>query len=102
MAGQGTVSNINFLSPLGIATIANASIVAAAGLGTIPDNTLVAFIQAEGGDVKWTDDGTTPTSTVGKRLYDGQELQYSGPLKSLKIISVSGTPQLNVSYYKQY
>jgi hypothetical protein len=49
--------------------------------------------------VAWRDDGTAPTTTVGMRLFSGQELDYSGDLNSIQFIVVAGSPDLNISYY---
>src|SRR5215471_10280162 len=40
-------------------------IVAATGLTPIPGGANCAMIQAEGDQIRWRDDGTNPTSTVG-------------------------------------
>lgn len=57
-----------------------------------------ASIQAEGGDVRWRDDGTDPTSSVGMLLKANAILNYSGDLSAIKFIAV-GSGQLNVSTY---
>lgn len=49
--------------------------------------------------VRWRDDGTDPTTTVGMRILAGQQLQYTGDLAAIKFISESGSPKLNVSVY---
>jgi hypothetical protein len=49
--------------------------------------------------VRWRDDGTAPTSTVGMILSTGQELDYSGDLTMIQFILSTGSPILNVSFY---
>jgi hypothetical protein len=58
-------------------------------------------LQAVGGNVRFTDDGTTnPTATVGQILYDGHPpFKYDGDFTNLKFFAQSGTPVLWVFYY---
>lgn len=84
---------------LGYAQIA--SLATSTALSGIPDNTAVALIQPVGQNVRWTDDGTVPTATVGMLLQDGAILQYSGILKNLKFIQVAASAQLNITYYSK-
>lgn len=99
MAGQGTVSIKSFEEPLGYEQVLNASLAAATVLN-FPAHTKVAYVQAEGGAVRYRDDGTDPAAGVGMLLVDGAVLEYSGKLSDLKFIEENGTPKLNVSYYK--
>lgn len=85
------------LSSLGYEQITSLS--SAAGL-TIPVGTSVALIQAESQNVRWRDDGTNPTSTVGSLLMAGSTLEYdAADFGSLKFIEVAASAKLNVSYY---
>jgi hypothetical protein len=59
---------------------------------------VLALIQAEGNDVRWRDDGTAPTSTVGMLLLDGETLAYDGNLVGIRFIQAASA-KLNVSYY---
>lgn len=58
-----------------------------------------ALIQAETQDVRWRDDGTDPTSSVGMKLSAGAELRYDGDLTQVKFIEVTSGAKLNISYY---
>lgn len=58
-----------------------------------------AFIVAEGNNVRWRDDGTAPTASVGMILIQNNVLSYDGDLNSIKFIQVSAGAKLNVSYY---
>ena len=49
--------------------------------------------------VRWRDDGTDPTTTVGMRLKAGAELDYAGDLAKLRFIAESGSPSLDVAKY---
>lgn len=84
-------------TPLGYQQIANLT---AAGNLTVPGNATFALIQAEAVDVRWRDDGTAPTATVGMLLPSGLPQEFSGDLAALKFITVSSGSILDVSYYK--
>lgn len=59
----------------------------------------LAIIQCTGQNVRWTDDGTTPTSTLGMVLVVGDTLAYDGDMQKLKFIEAASAAVLNVSYY---
>ena len=58
-----------------------------------------ALIIAEGAPVRWRDDSTAPTATVGMPLAVGVPLQYDGDLSKIKFIQQSASAKLNISYY---
>lgn len=58
-----------------------------------------AFIVAEGNSVRWRDDGTAPTASVGMILIQNNVLSYDGDLNSIKFIQTGAGAKLNVSYY---
>jgi hypothetical protein len=82
------------------------SLSASAGL-TIPTVTpeglngkpVFALIVAEGAPVRWRDDNTAPTASVGMPLAIGVPLQYDGDLRKIKFIEQSASAKLNISYY---
>lgn len=76
------------------------SLGSAVGVGTIPTGTVLALIQAETQDVRWRDDGTNPTSTVGMIFKVNEVYVYTGNLSALKLIQAAATAKLNISYYK--
>lgn len=103
MAGQGTVSIHAHNKPKGFVGIAAATINAAAAgipVASIPSNTKIAYIQPEGGDVKWRDDGVAPTAVIGMLLQDGAVMEYTGKLSDLQFIKASGTPKININFYE--
>lgn len=67
---------------------------------TVPAGALIALITIEGADVRWRDDGTDPTSSVGMPLPAGQSFVYNGQLSRFKVIQTAPNAILNVSYYK--
>jgi hypothetical protein len=67
---------------------------------TVPANTRLAQISVETANVRWTDDGTSASTTVGHLAPAGTAFSYAGPLASMKFTAVSGSPTINVTYYK--
>lgn len=65
---------------------------------TVPEGAYRAKIQAESQAVRWRDDGTNPTTTVGMRIASGGELIYEGDLLAIKFIEEAASAKLNVSY----
>lgn len=73
---------------------------AAATAPTVPVGTTMMLVMVEGQDVRWRDDGTAPTATVGMLVTVGQTLQYdAGQLAVLKFIEVAASAKCNLSYY---
>lgn len=83
--------------PLGYSQITSLS--SAAGLGTIPAGSSYAVIECESQAVRWRDDGTDPTTSVGMSLSAGDTLTYDGSLPKIKFIEVAASAKLNVSFY---
>ena len=62
---------------------------------------LVAVIVCEAQNVRWRDDGTAPSATVGMLMQTGDPpLEYSGDLAALQFIQATASAKLNVSYYR--
>lgn len=83
-------------APLGYEQVTTLS--AAAGL-TPPSGADRALIQAVTQDVRWRDDGTSPTASVGMLLAAGSTLDYDGDLSTFEAIETAASAELNVSYY---
>lgn len=67
---------------------------------TVPVGTSLALIQAQAQDVRWRDDGTDPTATVGMILSAGQTLEYdAADLAVVEFIQTAASATLNISYY---
>lgn len=58
-----------------------------------------ALIVAEVAAVRWRDDGTAPTASVGMPLAVGVPLQYDGDLSKIRFIQQTAGAIINVSYY---
>lgn len=87
------------LVPLGYQQITAATLAAATAL-TVPAGAQVAVLNSETAGIRWRDDGTAPTATVGMILATGTTLEYWGTLSALQFIAQTGSPLLDVSYYR--
>lgn len=95
MSNQGFQTK--FDNPLGFSQITGMS--ASTGLGSVPAGTTRALIQAEAQTIRWRDDGTAPTATVGMNLLVGIVLEYRGVMSAFKMIQATSGAIANVSYY---
>jgi hypothetical protein len=66
------------------------------GLRAMPT---IALITPETQGVRWRDDGTAPTASIGMPLAAGVTLQYDGDLKKIRFIEQAASAKLNISYY---
>ena len=67
---------------------------------TVPTGATHALIRTEVQDVRWTDDGTVPTTTVGMVLMieDGA-MWYSGNLSKLAFFEDASGALVKINYY---
>lgn len=75
------------------------SLSSAVGLGTIPQGATLALIVPETQGVRWRDDGTDPTASVGMPVASGSYLSYDGDLNRIKFIQQSASAKINISFY---
>lgn len=59
----------------------------------------IALITPESQAVRWRDDSTAPTTSVGMPLAVGVTLQYDGDLTMIRFIEQVAGAKLNISYY---
>jgi hypothetical protein len=59
----------------------------------------IAIITPETQAVRWRDDDTNPTASVGMPLAAGVTLQYDGDLTKIKFIEQTASAKLNITYY---
>lgn len=74
------------------------SLSASTGL-TVPEGATRAVITPEAQSVRWRDDGTAPTASIGMPLPVLVSLSYDGDLKRIRFIQQAASATLNVSYY---
>lgn len=83
-------------APLGYQQITS---LAAATALTVPAGARLAQIVCETQAVRYRDDGTNPTASIGYPLATGDHLIYSGDLSRIKFIEQTGGAKLNILYY---
>jgi hypothetical protein len=66
---------------------------------TIPTGATMALIIPETQAVRWRDDGTNPTASVGMPVAIGESLNYDGDLSRIRFIEQTASAKINVSYY---
>jgi hypothetical protein len=84
------------ITSLSASTALTVPVVDANGLSVKP---VIAIITPEVAGIRWRDDGTAPTASVGMLLAAGVPLQYDGDLTNIKFIEQTASAKLNVSYY---
>lgn len=67
---------------------------------TVPAGATSAVITAETQAVRYRDDGTAPTASVGMPLATGTSIQYTGALTAIQFIEQTTSAKLNVLYYR--
>ena len=67
---------------------------------TVPEGTRLVVIEAETQAVRWRDDGTDPSATVGMPLPTGVPKAYTGDFSAIKFKEQTPSAKLNISYYK--
>jgi len=92
------MQNVKYV-PLGFVQLDATDLEAAVGL-TPPAGANAAILNAETSGVRWRDVGTDPTSSVGMFIAADDNFEYTGDLSAIKFIAASGSPLLNVSFYK--
>lgn len=68
---------------------------------TVPAKSRFVLLQCEGANVRFRDDGTAPTATVGMLLTAGAApwLYEGDNLSALKLIQVAAGATLNAAFY---
>jgi len=84
------------LKPLGYEQVTGLSGVKAL---TVPNGAQRALLICTGQNVRWRDDGTSPTGTIGIQLPTGTPFWYTGDMSAIKFIEEVASSVLNVSYY---
>ena len=101
--GESMATVTGYRRPLGYQQILTATLAASTPI-TLPVNPAglvpgYAVIQCNGGVVRWRDDGTDPTSTIGMSIPASGELDYCGDMSTIRFIASSGSPILDISIY---
>lgn len=67
---------------------------------TVPAGTTCVQFTVETASIRRTSDGTSATTTNGTLIQAGAQWQDCGPLAAYKFTAVSGSPTLDVEYFK--
>lgn len=96
----GTVIPLNYAYvPIAGKSQHNLACVSATAL-TVPNGAVYATVQAATATVKYTTDGTTPTSSVGMTLAAGSTVTLSGYAAIAAFLAISATGTLDVEYFQ--
>lgn len=68
--------------------------------GGVPAGANFAVMQPEAQAIRYRDDGTAPTSSVGFPVAVGASFTRSGNLSNVRVISATSGAKLNVLFYK--
>ncbi len=66
---------------------------------TVPADANYCMIVPETQSVRWRDDGTAPTASVGMPLDVGVPLLYDGDLNRIRFIEQVASAKLSIAYY---
>lgn len=89
--------------PLGYCQLTSLSsaVTLASCSGGIPAAADIVQVCAETQAIRYRDDGTNPTATVGMPVASGTCFQYSAtPLSALRLIEQTASAKANISFYK--
>lgn len=67
---------------------------------TVPNGSTCAYITVETANVRRTSDGTSASASNGTLIASGTQWTDCGPLAGYKFTAVSGSPTLDVEYFK--
>ena len=90
-----------YINPLGYCqlTASSAAALVSTCTGGIPATSQWATICVETANIRWRDDGTAPTTSVGMPVSSGQCFYYNSKFSALSVIAQSGSPVLDISFY---
>jgi hypothetical protein len=104
-AGTTVVSQVSGVgTPGGAGTYnlsaSNTASSASATSGGIPALANEVYIESDTAAVRYRDDGAAPTATIGQPIASGGSIFYTGTLSAMQLIAESGSPVVNISFYK--
>lgn len=102
LGGSGSSTNLPTIpgqfTALGCQQIT--SLGTAVGFASVPTGATLAFIAIEGQPVRYRDDGTNPTASIGTPLLIGGPNPYTGPLSTVRFIQTAASAIIDVCFYK--
>lgn len=94
-------TSTGYIAPLGycqLTSVSSSTLVSSCS-GGIPQRTVWAVLCVDTAAIRWRDDGTAPTASVGMPVASGQCFYYSGTMSALRVIAQTGSPVVNISFY---
>lgn len=67
--------------------------------GRLP-NYMILTDEVAATGVRWRDDGGAPTATIGNLLPPSTPFTYPGPASAIRFIAQTGSPILNIAFYR--
>lgn len=88
--------------PLGYCqlTTLSSSVLISTCSGGIPAGATMAYIQAEAQAIRYRDDGTAPSGTVGMPIASGAAILYVGNLTAVRVIEQAASAKVNILFYR--
>lgn len=66
---------------------------------TVPNGAVSAMIQADGGTVRLTLEGTAPTATLGFKVEDASFFYVDTPLATVKLLAAAASTNVQIAYF---
>lgn len=88
-------------APVGYVQLTSLSSATAFSSTQIPARAKRVLLQAESQNIRFRDDGTSPTASVGMILYAGATpFEYVGDVEAIKFIETTTSAKLNAAFYE--
>lgn len=84
--------------PLGHAQVSLSTASTLQALTPIPSGAQTALLRADG-KWYWTDDGQTPSTSLGQYQLADEPFWYDGDLTTLRLVAATGTIDLRIAFY---
>ncbi len=97
---RANTASITPLSYCQLTSISSATLISTCS-GGVPALSEWALICVESAAIRWRDDGTNPTTSVGMPVASGACFNYSGTFAKLALIAQTGSPIVDISFYSQ-
>ena len=98
VTGSVPASSIYVYTPLGCFQLT--SLATATNLPTPPAGAKLVNLTIESEGVRYRDDGTAPTASIGELLQPGGPWPYSGTLTAIQFIQVGASAVIDGCFYK--
>lgn len=105
VAREGPFGTGKYVQVTSLATAVSVSASLPTGTGTVVGGSdtysdiNVVLMQAESQNIRWRDDGTAPTASVGMVLAAGESFLFEGNINNLKVIETTASAKLNLNFY---